>query len=506
MVRHLKELNHLLEKYNLSKNDVFVVGGGVLAVKGIRVNNDLDFSFVNIKNIESGPFLKRGKKYIKVSKNIDCFFDRYSDLGIYDKDIAGKEYYFFAEGYKFVLPEIEIAYKIITGKINDGQYISKIDEYILQAKEWNWDIFGQALMYVFNNENKKRYFSKHKMISLIIKGLRNPNRALRYIYNRILFYFPNTTTVFARPNKKLNSQLIIKIPTAALFCNHFINGEFSRYDLLMRYIAIDFILNNDEVGLEYYKTMQKKRVEGETLEDFKKLIDSVKEKGFLNKNPIPISKDGHIVDGSHRLACALYFNVKEIPIEIKPIRGVYYSKQWFIDNGFDDEAIQLLEKTKRYLFLEKGIYFPVIIWPPAKDYFRAIAEDIKPRYKTVFEKELTVGDFNSFTEKIYESDDIAKWKVGLKKNLMKGYEPRIYFMLLEVPHPSFRPKPRFNSYLSKEMEDLKNEMRNKYKNYIDNYFSDIIMHIGDNFEHNQKIIEIIRNYIDLNESDIEENR
>jgi hypothetical protein len=36
------------------------------------------------------------------------------------------------------------------------------------------------------------------------------------------------------------------------------------------------------------------------------------------------------------------------------------------------------------------------------------------------------------------------------------------------------------------VEELKEEIRTKYKSKVDNYFHDIIIHIGDNYSHSKQ--------------------
>jgi len=508
MLQHLEELNTILEKYGISKDEIFIVGGGVLAIKGIRPNVDIDFSLINSQTLNKIRPKKFEGKYVQISKNVDCYFDRYKDLGICDKDVIENKFYFIKNGYKFVLPEIEIAYRMTAGKINDSQHISKIEKYILQAKEWDWDFLKKLLQEYYKKDRPKDNWIKSQRVVRLISLAKKPKdakKALKYVYRKARTIFCNAV-FFVRPNTALQGQLRTKMAASALLGNHFKAGAFFRYDVLMKYLTIDAILKNDNEFLKQYNQMQKKRAEIYTLEDFRRLVYSIKEKGFLNSYPIPISKNGQMIEGSHRLACALHFNIEEVPVIVSgATEGGYYGMQWFLTNGFNKKTIELLEETKHRLFIDKGIYFPVIIWPPVQNYFKEIAKHIKSRYKTVFEKEIVINkDFNNFTEKIYEVDDIAKWKVGLKRHLMKDFTPKIYFMLLEVPNPCFRPKRQFNSYLSRQMEDLKKEIRNKYKNYIENYFYDIVIHIGDNYEHNRGIIQIIQALIDLNANDIKE--
>ena len=56
---------------------------------------------------------------------------------------------------------------------------------------------------------------------------------------------------------------------------------------------------------------------------------------------------------------------------------------------------------------------------------------------------------------------------------------------IEILEPNFRHKDN-NHLISKVVEGLKEDIRMKYKSKVDNYFHDIIVHIGDNYLHTQK--------------------
>jgi hypothetical protein len=70
---------------------------------------------------------------------------------------------------------------------------------------------------------------------------------------------------------------------------------------------------------------------------------------FYFLNPILINKEGLIIDGAHRMACAVYFNIPLISTytteETFNIVPNDYSKSWFEKNDLND-CILLAEKQK----------------------------------------------------------------------------------------------------------------------------------------------------------------
>ncbi|NMB97390.1 MAG: ParB N-terminal domain-containing protein, partial [Clostridiaceae bacterium] len=71
----------------------------------------------------------------------------------------------------------------------------------------------------------------------------------------------------------------------------------------------------NDYGFNIYKKMQNAR--GQTLhnvERFTELIKSIEKHGFCGESNILVDGNMQLIDGSHRLACALYFDAERIPI------------------------------------------------------------------------------------------------------------------------------------------------------------------------------------------------
>ena len=70
----------------------------------------------------------------------------------------------------------------------------------------------------------------------------------------------------------------------------------------------------------------------------KKLILSFEQNGFNENYPIIVNKYFRLVDGSHRLALALYFKIPYVTIKIDSLSyniDPEYSLSWFLENGFN---------------------------------------------------------------------------------------------------------------------------------------------------------------------------
>lgn len=96
------------------------------------------------------------------------------------------------------------------------------------------------------------------------------------------------------------------------------------------------------------------------IETFDKIIDSFKEKGFDEEvSLIPVGRDREILDGSHRVACAIYFNSKVKVIQFKGL-GVDYGFGFFRQRVLDEFYLDFI--AKEYVNLKKDVY-AIFAWP-----------------------------------------------------------------------------------------------------------------------------------------------
>lgn len=295
-----------------------------------------------------------------------------------------------------------------------------------------------------------------------------------------------------------NNDVLIMHDTAKLLAKQMRNGKFNRYDIIVRYLAIEQFYNKNAIGFDLYNKMQKKRTnaKSDTIQRMVSLAQSIENFGFNNQSGIFIDRNFHLVDGSHRFASSLYFNRPEIPINMYRVKKkIYYSEDWFKKNDFNDKELDAILQKKDEIFLHFGIYFPIILWPPIKDYFEEIKTSLPSKYKIIKEMEYTFrDDFETFVKEVYSIDDIQSWKVDRKLEGMAKYEKNVKVIYIEIPRPRYRKKGINNYDISREVEEIKNFYRTEYQKKVDDYFHDIIMHIGDNYYHNRSINRILAKY------------
>ena len=133
--------------------------------------------------------------------------------------------------------------------------------------------------------------------------------------------------------------------------------------ILVRMIAIDCYYKKNDYGWEWYNEMQIKRVNDNPLipkhmadheEEFKELIRSFEENGFIEKNPIVVNEKYMLLDGAHRLALALYMGLNNITMVIDKKYNDFemkdYSFDWFKKHemGYvQEEAMKKYNEIKK---------------------------------------------------------------------------------------------------------------------------------------------------------------
>jgi hypothetical protein len=240
---------------------------------------------------------------------------------------------------------------------------------------------------------------------------------------------------------------------------------------------------------------------GGYIERFNSLISSYEKNGYDDSSEIELYADLHLHDGSHRIAMALYHKAYLISCKVRSDSvDIFYCIEWFIEKGFDYEEIKLIKEKYHEIANNINVPFVCTLWPPVQNYFDEITRKISLvaeilEYKDYFFDEHT---FSAMIKGIYAVDDIAQWKIDKKIEMMQFYpSKKMRLILLNIDNPVFRLKECNSNTLSSTCEVIKRIIRNAYKDRIENYFYDIIMHIGDNYYQNIFINNLFNTSIDV---------
>ena len=152
---------------------------------------------------------------------------------------------------------------------------------------------------------------------------------------------------------------------------------------------------------------------------FNHLIDDIKENGFdARKSVIPVSDNAVILDGSHRVAVAIYFNI-ELPIV--RVHGIEpcYNTAFFQKNGL--KRIYLDFMVDRYIRTKEQTYVGCL-WPAGYDEEKNKAADTILRKKAhiIYRKQIKFN-YNGIKQLVTQVYRHQEW-TGSLENGYSGVE------------------------------------------------------------------------------------
>jgi len=451
----LLELKRYLEKNNIPKEQTCIVGSATLSLIGIREHNDIDIVLHSDfdERLSKHPFIEQAKK-------------PWSEIFSDDDLVENKDLHIIFKGFKFVIPELIYHRKSWHNRPKDKEDVLDLDEYAHIHSDWDWNLIKNYL--------PRKFFIKSFVIRFFKK--------LSFFRNKMREYFISNNTI--------HPDCFHVIPTNLLLSKQFVNNQFNRFDIIVRYNAINSYLNNDNVGIDLYERMQDIRGGSQYKNPWKKfkiLIENYKSAGYSADSHILVNNELHILDGAHRLACALYFQTPFVSVKVDRKMGYSaYGLDWFKKSDYSNQEMLFLSKKKQDIFNENFLYFEVILWPSVSQYFDDISNHINNQYKILESKLfIDIKNLDSFIKELYKIDDIKDWKVDMKIKGLSSYKKELRVLKIEIPEPDFRKKTN-GKLISKKVEKLKKEVREIYSSKINDYFHDIIIHIGDNYEHSKR--------------------
>lgn len=304
-----------------------------------------------------------------------------------------------------------------------------------------------------------------------------------------------------------DEQKHIAIDIRELFMQQYRNGVFNRLDIIVRYLAIENYYNINDYGFALYCKMQSQRISSDYVEGavkkFKELIVSWEQAGYDSESEIECDRELHLIDGSHRIAMGLYHRVYRIHCKVNSYADdIEYSLDWFIEHGFGKEEIRKIQEKFNEIYQVVCRPISCVLWPAVYNYFDEITEKLGFLYKIKGVKDYCFkGDtFDRAVKGIYHIDDIESWKIDKKIEYLKLYPAKIIRVIeLDIPQPHFRLKNSNNHTILTEGENIKRIFRNCYRKNVDNYFYDIIMHTGDNYEQSEYILNLFKPAFSLRE-------
>ncbi len=509
IIRHLEKFAKWAESIALDQEDFCLVAGTALAAASIRPNNDFDIvitpNLASKLNLQSRyAHLFNGGKIENINGFLDINFGWAEGIGYSDDELISDNWCHLRtiKGWKYVRPEIVMSWKNVQRRKHDQRDVELIGNWQRGCSYWDWSLFRDPPP---AKDESEEYLQSKQSISVIAKigviclnSVRRPTKVINRAKTKLKNYCKTKLTL---NDPDINTEVMCACPVAYILANEYRNGRFNRYDLFVRYLAMQGILNNTGESLHLYTRMQKvRKVDFHGVDRFRDLIKSAEKYGLDPDSRVEIFTNGKLSDGAHRIVLALHYGKDFVSVRVtSPPKEVCYDRAWFESNGFTIQELSLLDQTKDMLFLRHGLYFQFVLWPPLQPFFEEVTEKISREYSIRQCNDLNFSGnrdaFTQFVKEIYAIDDIAQWKVDRKLWALNNYQPSVRILAVEIPQPQFRFKSANPDHtLSRVVERIKDEYRSLYKTRIDHYFYDILLHIGDNFTHNRVILKVLDKY------------
>ena len=204
----------------------------------------------------------------------------------------------------------------------------------------------------------------------------------------------------------------------------------SRFDLMAKYLYLKSLDKNLET--DFFKEMYHKHLItfngckefpdttlGERglsktninafINSFKILIDNIKNDGYDNNFPIPIGKNGVILNGAHRLVICYYYNIIPNTISIKQDGNIGYNYSFFLNRDVNPKLEQIYSDSMALEYIKHNPNVrTMVIYPSGynMDIIRNIISIINGYGYIYYHKivELNGNGVNNLIKEIYRGE------------------------------------------------------------------------------------------------------
>jgi hypothetical protein len=283
--------------------------------------------------------------------------------------------------------------------------------------------------------------------------------------------------------------------------------------VIVNYLAVEELAGGNNKGVNLFDNLRiglKSKFpdeERETIEELRELSRRVSKNGFSPDDFVTIDRNQEIVSGHGLVANAVFFGMGEVPVRIAPApsrrragkRGGLTipgggGKGGMVERFFGGDDIELIEDTKDRIFFDLGLYFPGILWGPVYEYFDVIIEKMSKKHRVVFVKDYRFddsGDFYEMLKKLYSWEAVKEDYIRMKFDYLVKHPLVIRSFSLRVSDPEFRLDGSRGVAFSSVVKDMKEDYRRIYSGKVENYIRDVVLHLGDNFQHNRHIMGVL---------------
>ena len=443
-----------------SEAEFLVIDGYGKGLSGI-VNN---YDQRHISRIEIETKDKDSKKQIVKVKTVPLskVFEKHNikKIDYCSIDVEGSEF--------DVIKSIDFSSVSITCFSIENNYgIEEIKEYLEKRGYIHWKTVQWDELFVhksfFNNisDNEEKIYSENEIIKVI-----KPH------FVKLLNTRDGATFRYYSPAELINSKRIDPLAKYVYvkFNELNINSNWGKEIYLEHMRSFNQFIEGDDSGKEGIDAF---------LSSFNSLINSIKQFGFdSSKSVLPISKDKELIEGSHRLGAALFFNI-DVPTLSFKNQGWNYDFAFFKNKNLHPKYLDYL--ALQYLKFNKNLRI-VLLFPAAEGKEDEVKKIIASYGDIYYEKEVLFNKSGAelFLTQVYNDEE---W-LGTIENGFPGAKDKARYCF--TGNSSLRVF-LFENRSKKNIAEIKEEIRNIYK--IDKHS----VHINDTFRETELLSNILFN-------------
>lgn len=491
-VRHLDSLESILDKAGVDRSDIMLYGSSIMALCGIRQNDDLEF-IPHPKHRKTFEKLAEDMSEAHINEKGQIFFpnnihsswpDRFIMFGWDDTQLFDEDrFYIIHDGYKFLRLELLLSIKGTLRRPKDFEDFSMLEEgdYI-GGPGWNWELVRRVPPWdrPETPSNSILELATHSIRErgVMKTGLRAPTFfATEFLNMNVDILGLSRIIRCAKEEWRLDSEISRELerhyPAPDLLNRQFEDGRFIRDDLIAAVLAVE--------GEEIFQSYRSNLTE-----------------------PTPsITPDGSISEGllemANRLASWQTTDCDDLPQLTFPV-GVNSEnqlpprgQQWAADTFGATGAERIIERRQE-LLANVGVYFYAILWPLGLNHHDEIESWLSERLDIVFSESLDLGDdIEDFAHAIYSTDKRPfEWEKIRKVKNTSSEGSTVRVVTIRIPNPNFRSwnGPR----ISDTIYEIKQECRREFQGSVEDYEYGALIHTTDNYQHNAHISRILTTY------------
>lgn len=416
-IKYFSDLEQAVASGQINSDSLCLVGSSALALRQIRLNNDLDVITID----ETDDLLD--------INNVEVTTDKYEHLGLSDKDIIeDNKYHDFINGHKIIRPELEYSYKLYRGKKKDLADIELLKEYQQSCSEWKQDLiiyesptslidlvkqirrFGVSstthLFRRYAQDTNPRLdlfiFGRRSLIARVSQSLKRDGVLTTFSRGFQIIKDNDPTGLldkYSKPRYKIRAGNLIdggiglEGSLKDIIESQLQASDFQRYDLILCLLAIEQQISLDQLGV----------IKDDKLHSSLEVVKDYIQDWSPARISIGINLDGEILDPG-LLTIGISESADRVSLELREENLINtYDMTWLCNSGLSGEVIRKSEARCEELLDELGFVYKFFVWPPARR-FRKTIEDVISSYGSIIERqdlEMTPETFEDFVTEIY---------------------------------------------------------------------------------------------------------